>query len=977
MMRHKCFVALALLAIAFLAAGSASAQTLGTIEGYITGANGDNLPGVTVVIRNTDNGSERTVVTDGNGFYRVPGLSSGPYSITASLEGMQSKRQEGVQLLVAQVLDINMALDVQTTDEVITVTGEAPLLEISRSSAASYVSEVEIEALPIAGRDFKQFALLSPTVQNDEVRGFITVSGQRGIYTGLNIDGTSGKSAFFGYGRGGEATENDGLVVAQDSVKEFQIITNGFAPEYGSNGGGYLNVITKSGTNQYKGSAFYQYRDEGFVADIPSSPLNDSRGIDGSREQTEFEDKNYGASFGGPIIQDRTHFFATFDQRERSLPFTDDLRTRGAYDAVLLRAQSDPRFAALLEGYVPNNDGVAAPDPVNGRTATGLFTRNTDNLILFGKVDHQFNPSNTGTIQFNITDFDRQSDFKDEESIKTEKTDSYIGSFLSVIGGSMVNEARVAYATDDLDRLSARVGEPLEAQIRFRFGSTDELGKFDFLPIFAEEKKFQVQDNFSYLFGAHDLKFGVDYQKDDLAQLFAGSLDGRYDFATMDAFLNNQATLARIYFGNVQFPNYDEAQKILGIYAQDSWKVNESLTVNYGLRYQKTDNPSGLQHLIPEGRSIPDDSSVDPRLGFAWTPGNSGNHVLRGGFGVFTSRTPTLLFASQVQENGLFPNFGRQIVTPNQVGFVPLGQPIDNENPPLTITPSTSYVAPDFEDPETTRVNLGYERTFASVWAANVDLIYADGDNLQTNVEQNRTLVGYDGFGRPLYSSARPNSALQQIFVRESIGTSEYKAATIGVRRRYNGRYQVQAHYTWSQDEDTDSNERSATDVTISDFTNPDYDYGLSDRDVENRFLVSGLVVLPLEIRLSGVFEYKDGLPYSAVDPAFNIQNYPGAVGPAARAVIGGSVVGRNTFRNESISRVDLRLAKLFDVGDWSFEVYGQAFNLLNEHSFAVGGSQLQPTDRGGVANPEFGIPDALVTSPRQYEVGVRIGFGQ
>ncbi len=975
MMRHRCFVALAIVAIALLGVSSVSAQTLGTIQGYISGANGEALPGVTVVIRNTDTGAERTVISDQSGFYRAPGLSSSNYSVTGSLDGMQSTRQDGVLLQVGQVLDINLALEVESTSEVITVTGESPVLEISRSSAASYISQVEIEALPIAGRDFKQFALLSPTVQNDDVRGFITISGQRGIYSGLNIDGTSGKSAFFGYGRGGEATENDGLVVAQDSVKEFQIVTNGFAPEYGANGGGYMNVVTKGGTNQYKGTAFYQYRDDGFVEDIPSTPLDDSRGIDGSRKQSEFEDKNYGASFGGPIVRDQTHFFLTFDQRERSLPFTDDLRTRGAYDAVLQRAQADPRFLELLEGYTPNGDGVAAPDADNGRTATGLFTRNTDNLILFGKLSHQFSQSHTGTFQFNLTEYERTSDFRDEESLKTEDTDSYIVSLLSVIGENKVNEFRFASAKDDLGRQSSRVGSAFEEQIRFRFGSRDSLGKFDFLPIIAAEEKTQVQNNFSYLFGSHDLKFGIDYQKDDLAQLFAGSRDGRYDFATMDAFLNNDATQARIYFGNVQFPNYDESQKILGIYAQDSWRVNESLTVNYGLRFHQTDNPGNLQHLLPEGRDIPDDDSIDPRVGFAWTPGNEGNQVVRGGFGLFTSRTPTLLFASQVQENGLFPNFGRQIVRPGQAGFVPLGTPIDNENPPLTVIPSTSYVNPNFEDPETMRINLGYERTFADSWVASADLVYADGKNLQSNVEQNRTLIGRDQFGRPLYSSDRPNPNLQQLFVRESVGESEYTALTFGIKKRYNGKYQFQAHYTWAEDQDTDSNERSATSVTLTDISNPNYDFGLSDRDVENRFLVSGLYVLPFDIRLSGVFEYKDGTPYTALDDGFNVLGYPGANGPRARAIIGGQAVGRNTFRNESINRIDLRISKLFNIAEWSFELYGQAFNLLDENSFAVGSAQLEPFD-GSDTNAEFGIPDNLVTNPRQFEVGVRIGFG-
>ena len=158
----------------------------------------------------------------------------------------------------------------------------------------------------------------------DNSRGFITIAGSKGIYSGLSIDGTAGKSAFFGYGRGGEATENDGLVIAQDSVKEFQVVTSAFSPEVGATGGGFVNVITKSGTNNLQGTAFFFLRDEGLAEDIPGSPRDAARGQDGSRSVDAFDRKNWGASVGGPIVRDKTHLFFSYDQTERSDPFTSD-----------------------------------------------------------------------------------------------------------------------------------------------------------------------------------------------------------------------------------------------------------------------------------------------------------------------------------------------------------------------------------------------------------------------------------------------------------------------------------------------------------------------------------------------------------------------------------------------------------------------------------------------------------------------------
>ncbi len=964
MNRRRVSAVFACLVASLLVLTPASAQqVLGSIGGYVTDDSGAALPGVTVTVSNDDTGASRVISTNEAGLYRASGLQAGNYTVTTELDGFQSVRRENVVLQIAQDIAINIEMAVGSVEDAITVTAESPLIEVSRSSAASYISEKEIEALPIAGRDFTDFALLTPTVQRDPVRGFLTMSGQRGIYTGMNIDGTSGKSAFFGYGRGGEATENDGLVVAQDSVKEFQVITNGFAPEYGANGGGYINVITQSGTNDLKGSAFYYFTDDSMTADLPSSPLDNFNGRDGSRSPDEFERTNYGASLGGAFVQDKTHFFLSIDQSDRDSPFIRSIDTPGLYDAIIAQDAVIPGLADLVSDYTRNADG----------TASGLFNRNVDNRIIFFKIDQQFNDSHSGTFRVNNTDYERTSTFKDEESLKVEDTRSFVASVVSVLGGNKVNEFRIQSATDDLDRQSLRVGGQIEAQVQFRFDEFDQIGKFDFLPIIAEEDKLQIQNSFSYIFGNHDLKFGIDYQKDDLAQVFKGSSDGRYRFNSLEDFMNNDPSSVRIYFGNVAFPNYDEAQTLTAIYAQDSYRPNSKLTLNYGFRFGQTDNPSGLTHVFDIGRSIPDDTdNFAPRFGFAYQLGDDGSQVIRGGIGLFYGRTPTLLFASQVQENGLFPNFGRVTIGPGDIGYVPLGQPIDNTNPPPDTIPSTSYLEPGFQDPETTRINLGYERELGtSGWSAGVDAVYADGKNLQSNVDLNKEQLAYDEFGRPRFSFSRPDSNFNQIFVRRSIGESEYSALTFKVNRRFRGRYQLQAHYTWSEDKSTDDNERSATSVTVSDPTNPGYDYGLSDRDVTDRLVVSGLVDLPWKLRLSGSAEYRSGTPYTGIDSDNDFDYCGSGFGncPDTRAVVGGRVVPRNSFRNESVQRVDVRLARSFAIGKVDLDLFYEAFNLFDDNSFSVGGGQNDPSEE------DFGLGDDLITQPQTFQWGVRIRY--
>ena len=952
---------------AFLMAGTGIAQTItGTIEGNISDVEGDPIPGATVTATNQDTGIDRAVITDANGFYSAKALQVGTYTLAAELAGMQTTQQTDISVLVGQIKDINLTLEVESSSEVITVTSEAPIIEVSRSGAANYIDEVAIESLPTVGRDFTDFAILTPGVQRDRSRGFLTIAGQRGMYSGLSVDGADNKSTFFGYGRGGEATENDGLIIAQDTVRQFQVVTNGFSAEYGRHGGAFVNVVTKSGTNEIKGSAFAFFRDDSMAEDLPSSPLDDHRGNDGSRPVDTFDTQNYGVSVGGPFKRDRTHYYFGIDQRDQDIPFTRSLGFAGdysTYDLIMMRAQTEPAFADLVTGFDRNADG----------SAIGLFTRSVSNQILFGKLDHQINDANLITLRANWTDFERESDYLDEESLKTEDTLSFIASMTTVVGSRGVNEFRIQSADDNLDRLSLRVGTPIEAQVRFRFGDFNSLGKFDFLPIFVEESQLQIKNDFSYLFGAHDMKFGVDYSKDDLAQLFAGSRDGRYDFRSAEDFLNNEASAARIWFGDSTYPNYDETQAALAFYGQDSLK-RDNLTMSYGLRYTSTDNPDGLDHIEEDGRQIPDTQNLAPRFGFALAQ-DEGRSVVRGGIGFFFGRTPTLLFANQVQANGVPPNYGRITVGPGENGYVPLGSPIDNENPPPGITPAISYVDPAFDDAQTVRASLGWERELGSGWSAGVDAVYAEATGLQRNTDWNRQFGGYDEYGRPTWDG-RVREDVAEILVRQSRGESEYQAVTLKVNRRFTGRYQMGAHYTWGKDRDTDSNERSATGVTISDTGNLDYDWGLSDRDVKHRLVVTGMIQLPADFQISGILNYQSGTPYTLVDSGVDFA-YCSSVGwncPDYRAVMNGVVVGRNSERNESIQTIDVRVGKFFRFGDGlRFDIFVEAFNLFDQNSFGVGFGQRNI--RNGNVPDDLGIPDFLTTRPRQVQIGGRFSF--
>ncbi len=954
---------------------TAAAQSLASVQGFVSDDTGASLPGVTVELVDLERGQRRTAVTNREGFFALRAVPGGVYDLVASLTGFRTMRRENVRLLVGQSFEVDLRLGLAAVEETVVVVGQAPLLEVGRAGAAGYVHEEEISNLPISGRDFVRFALLMPTVQVD-ASGRISLSGQRAVNSGFTIDGADAKSAFFGFGRGGLAREGGGALVAQESVQEFQVVTSGYSAEAGRSGGGAMNVITKSGTNDLSGSVVLFGRDDQMAARLPRSPLDAARGVpadDPRYEVDEFRRYNWGASLGGPIRRDRTHFFVSYDQTAQNQPFLRHIRGRGQYDAVLAA------FPGVLAGYLPNDDGMAAADPARGRTASGSFLRETDNLILFGKLNHRATDRQALTLRYNFTRYSRVSDFVGEESRRFVRSHSTVGSLVSVVGDNGVNEFRAQYAYDDFDRRSHLPDSALQASFRIFYPSFGSFGKPWWLPVSNDERKLEIQERFSFLSGNHELRAGFSLSHDALSEFFAGNADGSYDFDSLQDFAAGTPARAVIFFGIMENPNFEVSQQILGAYVQDSWSPNRSLTLQVGARWDGTLNPGAIEHVLPAGRRIPDDlDNFSPRAGVVWSP--DPGSVVRGAAGVFYARTPTLLFSTAHSDTGIYPRYGNAIVTPGETGFVPLGAPIDNDSPPAGLIPALSHFAPGFEDPRTIRFNVGYERELGGNLAASLDLLHARSDSLASNFDANVAASTRDPFGRPVYSGQRINPAYGPILVRASPARSDYLALTAALRRRFRDGVQFQAHYTWSRDRSNDDNERSGS-LTLTDPTHPDYDWGLSIRDIPHRFVASGIFSLPFDIMASGIFTAQSGSPYTALDPAVGFHNHPGfAVGPhgaQTRAVVDGELAPVNGERNAPWTNLDLRLTRRFQLGVARVEALFEVFNLLNTGAFRVGHADQQEVfeNDGVTPNPEFGLASLLVGAPRQAQLGLRVAF--
>ncbi|HSN85280.1 MAG TPA: carboxypeptidase regulatory-like domain-containing protein, partial [Thermoanaerobaculia bacterium] len=366
--RGLCFLAVLLLVLGLT--GPVFAQTDVTtsrISGTVEDSEGAPLPGVTVTATNTETGLVQTTVTDERGFYRVRNLPTGTYRIEASLDGFATATADSVRLLLGSTPTINFNLQSSTVSETITVTAEElPVVEVTNTTIGTTIQSEQIENLPSAGRDFKQLVLLTPESRLDQERGNLSLSGERGINTSITVDGVDFNNAFFGGAVGG-AEGRAPLAISQESIKEFSVVTNGASVEYGRSGGGFVNIITKSGTNNLHGSVFYFNQPQDYIADFPDG-----------REASDQEKEQYGGSLGGSIVRDKLFYFLSYDNQDKSETIP------------ILPAQLNPAFFARYPE-------LSSPSE---------YVQTQDGSVLFGRFDYQLNPSHRLMVRGNFTDYE-------------------------------------------------------------------------------------------------------------------------------------------------------------------------------------------------------------------------------------------------------------------------------------------------------------------------------------------------------------------------------------------------------------------------------------------------------------------------------------------------------------------------------------------------------------------------------------------
>jgi hypothetical protein len=469
----------------------APAQTpAGSIDGVVVDASGAVVPGVTVVVTHEPTGVSHEVVSDGQGQFRVPLLPIGLYTVKAALAGFQPFEQHELQLTIGQSLTLRIELKPANVAESVTVrapvtiSGVTPAVETTRAQISSTISEVSIANLPVNGRNFIDFALLTPGVTRDVRSGDISFAGQRGTLNSLVVDGADTNNTFFGQTLGRTGSGRAPYQFSQDAVQEFQVNSNAYSAEYGRAGGAVINVVTKSGTNTRHGSLFDFYRDKSLNA-------NDAINVLNNRAKSAYHYNQFGGSYGGPIRKNRQFIFASYDGQRNTQP--NDV------------------FITLPAGTTLDADGAAGLSQV---TALGQsWTRGQDQDVFLVRTDSQLTSSRRLTLRYNHQNFTGKNfenagpqNALEHTGASNVQTRTLNASITGDLTSTMLHELRGQWARDSEPGF-ANSDRP-EAVIRQGGSTILTIGRNNFSPRETTITRGQIADTITWLHGAHFVRTG-------------------------------------------------------------------------------------------------------------------------------------------------------------------------------------------------------------------------------------------------------------------------------------------------------------------------------------------------------------------------------------------------------------------------------------------------------------------------------------
>lgn len=949
-----------------------------TVTGTVTDPSGAAVTGAKVTLNSDQTGYTRVFETNASGLYNFVRVPVGRYSLVIDKSGFKSVKRTDMELTVGAMLTVDAALTVGSTTESITVSGDLPLVETTRSQTSTSVDERAVKDLPINGRNFLDFTLLTPGVNRDTRGGDLTFGGQRGTANSLLVDGMDSNNLFFGQSSGRAGVRNP-YSFSQDAVEEFQVNTNGFAAEIGRAGGGVINVVTKSGTNAFHGNAFEFFRDRELNA---NTFINKSRGI----VRQPYHYNQFGGTVGGPIKKDKIFFFLSYDGQRNLNPNPVFFNFTVPSDA-----QSQAGAAELAKYLTP-------------------YTTGYRNDIGLAKVDWNLSNTQRLSVRANIhrftgINFENGGNQSAQEHTGNSlvSTNSLAVNYSKVFGSAVVFDSRFNWVKDD---------EPGEANstapetVVNQSGGSFTFGRNNFSPRYTNSKRYQFIESVSYLRGKHAYKIGGDLNFERIDNFFPGNFSGVYrfnslaDFAARRPFQFTQGFAGAGTDGPLTKPNIKE----FAFFVQDAWRVTDRLTLNYGYRYDiasyaqpKVLNPdAGLAAQgLATNRINTDTNNHAPRFGFAYRLDEKGRQLLRGGYGIFYSRTPSILTGTAMSQNGI------QVQTYTLSANLPTYPNVLSAPPTVSRTPDIYVVSPNFVSPLTAQWNFNYEVQLSKDYAVTFGYLGLHGYHLSRTRDINLfplfadTATFANGSPTVIYTrlANRPNTNFGRISLFDSGADSTYHGAFVQGTKRFSRNFQLLASYTFSKVIDTVPDATSVVvgsdDAKVAlDTLNPNNDRALGDTNIRHRFVASGVWDLNYFQRFNNAFAHYvlNGWQLSGIFNARSGQPYSATVGGNADINRDGNtrndrapMTGRNIYTLPNVYTLDARVTKIVPL--WKetvrLRLVGEAFNLANRANVAnVNRTPFNYNSTTKVFTPVaiFGTA-ATAADPRILQIAAKIEF--
>lgn len=999
------------LMLAFTATSFAQTGNQGSIEGTVLDASGAVIPNAALTATNQLTGIQFTTRSTEDGLFVFPVLPVGLYELKVEHTGFATLNRKDIQLKVGSKINLPLTMSVSGTAETVDVSAAAPLIETSRTAVSSTVDSASVENLPTNGRNFIDFVLLTPGVTRDVRTGDISFAGQRGTLNSLTVDGADNNNSFFGQTSGRTGSGRAPYQFSQDAVQEFQVNTNGYSAELGRAGGAVVNVITKSGGNAFHGSARWFYRDRGMNANDPINKQTAALAGTAVARKPPYHFNQFGGTINGPIVKNKAFFLFDYDAQRNTQP--------------------NPITFSLPTIAAPTAFETAAMNYLSARSAAWIRTLNQDTYL--AKVDWNVTNGNLFSIRYNRQNFTGQgfenggpTNSFEHTGAALVTTDTLTASLTSTVTSSLVNVARFSYQVDKEPGQANSINpEAIVRQGSFSF----TVGRNFFSPRETTIHRQQYADTLTYTRGRHTFKAGVDFIHDDILNYFPGNFSGSFTFNNLQSFgcslqgvslttatcpgasaSYTQAFAGTGTTGATTKPNIFETS----VFLQDDWRVRSNLTLTLGVRYDlqqsaqpSVQNPVALAAGYDTKQLNTDTNNFAPRLGFAWTPSQERSLVVRGGYGIFYGRTPSIMVGTAHSNNGInvgtFTYSGAAIPSyPNTLCGAPVDTPSCAAPTGGASSPPSIYLfKPDYQQPIIQQANLGTEFTLMKDMSLAIGYQFVKGNHLQRTLDVNLgvpvpTNITVSTTGQVLtyrkYPAARPVTTLGRVSRFEDTANSVYHGMNVQLIKRLSHRFQFQSAYTWGKviDDVPDATAvvpfGSDDAKMVSDPQLLSFDRGPGVNDQRHRW-VSSLIwyidyakdMNPVAKAIfngwevSGIFTAQSGQPYTGLVSSDLNTDRNSRTDRAPNE-------GRNAYRLPSSYSLDPRFLRNINIAEKAkLQLFAEAFNFLNHFNvssvrttqYALSGGQLVPQT---APTTRFGLPNGH-SGARIFQLGAKISF--